>query len=1286
MSPYSLRTRLVLLVTVALLPVFGLVIYNSMQRQQESLQQARLDMMTTVQLAALSYERTARGARHLLQAITSAPVIKRNDMAGCAVFMQDLRANFPEYSNLGLVDLNGRVVCDGFNRAQATSVGDRLYFQQSLASRAFVISDYLVDRVSGRASLAFAIPNFDADHQLRGIAFAAIDLKRLAADNPIGPAQKARLVVTDRLGNVVASDNLSANPLGSQHASAVTARALDSVDASGFEVMQTSVAVGESTVPGLFVHGSLRKADITRADQRRLNQSLIVLLFFTLAGALVANWLGVKTIVTPSVRLLRKLQALTGHSEPGSDPARRRGANELAELTTAVDHLSAALDERQVAREAAENKLKQRLRQNEGLTALALEIAQATTLADIFQRACRQLSDTLGAELTAVLQPMPGGQQLRLVAGTGWAPGAVGAALISAEPNALAGWTLNVKEPVQLADVLQETRFTLPDLLLNPPVAHGLQVSLQLSGRPWGMLGVYTRQPGTRFVDEVQVIQTVGYLLSVAMDRLAAQQAVANSLQSMNDAQRIAQLGSWELALPGKTVSWSPQVFRIFAIRPDEFGGSYDAFLAMVHPDDRAAMQAAHTAALSGTPMEIEHRIVHSNGDIRFVRERGELVCDERGQATALTGTVLDITIRKNAELQSASYQSLVQVALRISQLGAWRMALPSRAVVMSSEAKLILGVLADQPFSADDGYNAYAPEYVETIRERVTACANEGITFDLEAEIIRNGDERAWVRVIGEPDRNADGLVVGIQGAIQDISVRKDTERQLGKLNARLTNTLESITDAFLLLNEQWQLLFVNPQAARMLHRSRDSLIGRSLWEAFPGTVGSSLDQKYRQVMQDRLPQSFEYFYPPFEAWYQISAHATEDGLAVYFQDITYKHAAAEQLRLLETAVSRLNDIVIITDLPQVPGEVPRTVFVNAAFEKKSGYRLEDVLGHPASFFQGAQTSTAEMKRVASDMRRLQPVRSEMVGYSKHGEPLWVEMDIVPIFNNVGRATHWVAVCRDISERKAAQEAIQRLNADLENRVAQRTAELRAANEELDAFSYSVSHDLRSPLSTIDGFSQMLQKADGDKISPKGQHYLRRIRSGTQQMSELIEGLLALARFSRDALKLQRVDLSAVARRAVREHRELQPTRQVEVTIQETLQTHADPLQMRVLLQNLIGNAWKFTALEPQARIHVGCDISPDGTAVYFVKDNGAGFDMAFAAKLFAIFERLHTGTEFSGTGVGLAIVKRVIDRHGGKVWAHSTEGQGATFYFTLGRLSADVGPTPNSSVNLQV
>lgn len=1290
MTFYSLRTRLVLLVTVALLPVFGLLTYNSLQRQQESLDQARLDLVTDAKLAALSYERTARGARHLLQAITSAPVIQSGDMGGCATYLQALGKSFSEYSILGLADPDGRVICHSLGHDEVLSVADRDYFQRAKATRDFVIGNYLVGRASRADAITLAMPNLDSERRVIGVAFVAIDLQRLAADNPLGPAQKTQLVVTDRQGTVLASANPSTTPIGSQYASRLAAgspdpvatTSSDAVDADGFEVMRTTIAVSGSAVPGLFVHGSLRKQDITQSDQNRLTQALMWLFLFTLLGALVANWLGVKTIVAPSEQLLRKVRSLTGNTSLPSPAGPVRtlwGVDELAALSSAVDHLSDTLDERQTARDVAENKIRRRLLQNEGLTTLALEMAQATALEPLFQTACNRLASLLGTELTAVMQPVVGGQQLQLAAGTGWVAGTVGCALLDAAPGSLADWTLNASGPVQLNNLQQDTRFARPELLMDPPITDGLQACIRKAGEPWGVLGVYTRQPATDLADESHAVQSVAYMLSVAIDRLAAQQSVAQSLHSMNEAQRMAQLGSWELELPARKLTWTPEVFRIFEVEPGEFVESYDAFLGMVHPDDRPAMHAAHLAALSGTPMEIEHRIVRASGEVRYVRERGEVIRNAAGQPTALAGTVLDITTRKNTDLRLARNQALVQMASRISQLGAWRMALPSGEMALSDEVRVIMGIGLNDAFTAEIGFNAYAPEYTETLREVIHACANEGISFDIEAEIIRHGSERVWVRVIAEPDRDEEGVIIGVQGAIQDISARKDTERQLGKLSARLLNTLESITDAFFLLDDQWQFLFVNPQAARLLHRSPQALMGTCMWTEFPGTLGSIMEHKCRQALQDHQPQRFECYYAPFEVWYRINAYATEDGLAIYFQDITAEREAAAQLKLLETAVSRLNDMVIINDVPSSRDNLGRVVFVNTAFTAKSGFEIEDVLGHPLTFFKGSETSVDEMKRVALEMRLLHPVRSEMLVYSKRREPLWVEMEIAPIFNSAGRATHWVTVCRDVSERKASQDAILQLNADLENRVALRTAELRAANEELDAFSYSVSHDLRSPLNTIDGFSQMLQKYDGANLSDKGQHYLRRIRSGTQQMSELISGLLALARLSRDALKVQPVDLSAIARRVVRELQEQTPAREVDISIQDALLTQADPLQMRVVLQNLIGNAWKFTGQQAQARIDIGCDESgTDATPVYFIRDNGAGFDMAFANKLFTIFERLHPSADFSGTGVGLTIVKRVISRHGGRVWAHSTVGQGATFYFTLGARPDDAGADP--------
>jgi PAS domain S-box-containing protein len=282
-------------------------------------------------------------------------------------------------------------------------------------------------------------------------------------------------------------------------------------------------------------------------------------------------------------------------------------------------------------------------------------------------------------------------------------------------------------------------------------------------------------------------------------------------------------------------------------------------------------------------------------------------------------------------------------------------------------------------------------------------------------------------------------------------------------------------------------------------------------------------------------------------------------------------------------------------------------------------------------------------------------------------GKVRWLQTVKRPIVGENGIADKVLGVSVDITERKRANEEILQLNAELEERVQQRTAQLEAMNTELEAFSYSVSHDLRSPLNTIDGFSQLLLRLEGDKISDKGRNYLNRIRSGTRQMNELIEGLLSLAQLSHHQLQLERVDLSAVARQAETALREREPTREVQINIQEGLLVHGDPRLLSAVMHNLLGNAWKFSSRQATARIDVGSTRAAEGETVYFVKDNGAGFDMAYAQKLFSTFERLHSAAEFSGTGVGLATVKRVISRHGGRVWAESSVNEGASFYFTL-------------------
>ncbi len=253
-------------------------------------------------------------------------------------------------------------------------------------------------------------------------------------------------------------------------------------------------------------------------------------------------------------------------------------------------------------------------------------------------------------------------------------------------------------------------------------------------------------------------------------------------------------------------------------------------------------------------------------------------------------------------------------------------------------------------------------------------------------------------------------------------------------------------------------------------------------------------------------------------------------------------------------------------------------------------------------------------------------------------------------------------ALQAEIAARQRAEEEIKTLNENLKRRA----IELEAVNKELEAFSYSVSHDLRAPLRRIDGFSTALLEDYANMLDAQGQHNLQRVREASQYMGQLIDDLLNLSRVTRCDIRRTTVDISALAHAVAAELRETQPGRQVEFVIAPGPVVNADATLLRVVLENLLGNAWKFTGKQAQARIEFGV-TQQEGHTVYIVRDNGVGFDMAYADKLFGAFQQLHRATEFAGTGIGLATVQRIIHRHGGHVWAEGAVNQGATFYFTL-------------------
>ncbi|HEY0845475.1 MAG TPA: MASE3 domain-containing protein, partial [Noviherbaspirillum sp.] len=259
-----------------------------------------------------------------------------------------------------------------------------------------------------------------------------------------------------------------------------------------------------------------------------------------------------------------------------------------------------------------------------------------------------------------------------------------------------------------------------------------------------------------------------------------------------------------------------------------------------------------------------------------------------------------------------------------------------------------------------------------------------------------------------------------------------------------------------------------------------------------------------------------------------------------------------------------------------------------------------------------------------------------------------------------------------EVAERQAAEEALRLLNQSLEQRVARRTRELEQANRELEAFSYSVSHDLRAPLRAIDGFSQVLENTYADRFDTKARDYLARVRRASRRMGALIDDILHLSHISRKEVVKEPVDATALALSVADDLRQRDAGRQVEFTIESDMQVRADPRLLRIVFENLMGNAWKFTGKTANAKIEVAM-LRHDDVPVIVVRDNGAGFSMEYAHKLFAPFQRLHSASDFEGSGIGLATVQRIVHRHGGRVWAEAAVGNGASFYFSCGPQAED-------------
>ncbi len=560
--------------------------------------------------------------------------------------------------------------------------------------------------------------------------------------------------------------------------------------------------------------------------------------------------------------------------------------------------------------------------------------------------------------------------------------------------------------------------------------------------------------------------------------------------------------------------------------------------------------------------------------------------------------------------------------------------------------------------------------------RERTRAVWSEAVrarsVYETEYRIRKSDGEYRHFVARGVPVLQADGSVREWVGTCTDITERKRAEEALRRASAYNRRLLEASLDPLVTIGPDGKITDVNEATEAATGYPRAELIGKDFADYF--TEPEEAREGYRRVFREGLVRDY-----PLEirhrdgrvtpVVYNASVYRDEAGQVVGVlaaaRDITAQKRAETELRQMSRLIDLAPDAIFIR------GRDGTIRSWNRGAEQMYGWSREEALGHISHDLLGTRfpVSLAELEdRLARDGSW----EGVLIHSCRDGAQIVLASRQVLDREERGEPTVVLEMNSDITERKRAHDELRRLKGDLEERVVMRTAQLEAANKDLESFAYSVSHDLRAPLRAIDGFCQILMTEHAPGLDGEPRRYLQRVSENTRKMGLLIDELLHFSRLGRQPMTRQPVAMAGLVRQCLEELQGEREGREVEVILGELPPCRADAPLLKQVWLNLLANALKFTRSRAQARIEAG-SFARDGETVYFVRDNGVGFDMAYADKLFGVFQRLHRQEDYEGTGVGLALVHRIIHRHGGRVWAEARPDQGAAFFFTLGRSDTD-------------
>lgn len=1348
-SSLGLRARLVLLIVVALLPVLGLFAWSAAVQQSDALKLARSTLQSQALLAAASQQPQIEAIKQLLGDLASAPAIKGRLPGLCSEYLRNLHAVHPQYTDLGVVALDGTVVCHSEAALVGADASAWPFFRQVMASRQFSIGEYGTGRQSGQAGVGFAGPVLDNAGVPSGVVFAALSVQAFAPLlAQVAPTAGASVLLLDRQGTILAAQPAGAGAVGSLQTD-TTIRAFlqaprmgveEAPDAGGEQRVYAFAPVSGPAAGALFVAVSMTRALIAAEPAKALALELAILLAAALFGMACAWVMGKRLIVNPANAMLHEADELAsgnlaarvelgplyqgelGHlartfnrmaeslelsrqqrDESLARIGKERGmldliVNSMSEGVLAIDvegrfllfnaaakkyfpsdgtgktlaewradHEVVLLDGKTVC--APQNRPLSRAIRGESVDNWDVLLRRPGARDHVLRNNVRPLHDEAGQlvgglvvftditarrfaeelvrdqervlELIAYGVPLP--QSLEAIVGLieGRSANSLCSILLcegsrlrhGAAPSLPAAVSRQIDgmEVGEGAGACGTAAFrkrpVVVEHLASDPLMRnyrelGREFDLQscwstpvlsAAGEVLATFAIYHHTPYTPQPADQDLVDTAVRLARIAIERARAEAALLGSKARFRElAENIKDVFYNRDFASGRFLYISPAYETLWHRRPEELYAAPDSYRASIHPDDRdAEAQTKHRQA-TGAATDVEYRIVRPDGEVRWIRDRSYPVLNEAGAVERIVGTARDVTGRKRADRELARTNRALQLLSRCNQA----------LTRIDDEAELLLQVcrLAVEVGGYRMAWVGYARDDAAHSIEPMAHAGHEA-GYLSRVRLTWDADQPTGRGPAGQTIRSGQaGVSENIAQGANKFFWTEEAAAQ-GYRSAVFLPLSDADRTFGLLGLYSGSLEKLAPEEIRLLQDMADNL-------AFG--IGSLRARLERQRSQE------------------------------------VARLAAAQVREQASLLDRAQDAIMVRNLDST------LRFWNKGAERLYGWTSDEVLGKTMDdvMYRDPQVLIDAMKQTLASGGDW---TGELEQVARDGSVFSIEARWTVVRDGQGRVNGVLGINTDIRERKRAREEILQLNASLEDRVQQRTGQLEFANKQLEAFSYSVSHDLRTPLSSIGGFSKLLVRELEDGAgSERSRHYLARIRAGVVQMGELIDALLSLAQVSRSSLRWETVDLSALAEKILDGYRERQPGRVALLDIQPGLLAQGDARLLLQVLDNLLGNAWKFSSLQPQSLISFGREPGPGGGAVYMVRDNGAGFDMAYSEKLFGAFERLHTVSEFAGTGIGLATVHRIITRHGGRVWAESAPGHGATFYFTLGAAPA--------------